>query len=195
QGSAVPGTCRTPSLAPLTARGAVTGTTIAALSNNSPMPCGANPTLRLTLTNSNAAEFWTFPKDTSNRYEPGGSLGGPIVHNRMWFFGGYQPALTTVKRTANAATSGNVSAASISQTQHQQVQYVTADQTTQLGSKLRTRVAFNNSWSKTNGQLPALSGVDPVTTNYARGTVSPNWSLSGVADYNVTSNFLLGFRA
>ncbi|HYT75881.1 MAG TPA: TonB-dependent receptor [Vicinamibacterales bacterium] len=195
QGSALTGTCRRPSLAPINTTGAVTGTTIAALADNSPVPCGANPTLRLTLTNSNAAQFWTFPKDTSNRYEPGGSIGGPILQNRMWFFGGYQPALTTVKRTVNATTSGNGTAATLSETQHLQVQYVTADQTMQLGSKLRTRVAFNNSWSKTNGQLPALSGVDPVTTNYARGTVSPNWSLSGVADYNVTSNFLVGFRA
>src|SRR5690348_2382120 len=65
----------------------------------------------------------------------------------------------------------------------------------QLGSKLRTRVAFNNSWDKVNGQLPNTSGSDPAGTNYARGTVNPNWSLSGQADYTITSNLLASVRA
>ncbi len=195
QGNSLVGTCRRPALQPQTTVGAVTGTTVSALADNSPMPCGANPTLRLTLTNSNAAEFWTFPKDDSNRYEPGGSLGGPIFRNKAWFFGAYQPALTTNSRTVTPTTSGNANAATLSDTQHIQIQYITADQTMQLGSKLRTRIAFNNSWTKTNGQLPALGGTDPATTNYARGTVSPNWSLSGIADYNLKSNLLLGVKA
>jgi hypothetical protein len=195
QGSGLTGTCRRPSLAPLGVQGAITGSTVAALTDNSPQPCGANPTLRLTLTNSNAAEYWTYPKDTNNRYEPGGSVGGPIISNRAWFFGAYQPALTRNERTADATTSGNTSAASITQKQRVQNQYVTANQTMQLGSKLRTRLAFNNSWTKTDGQLPAQNGTDPVTTIYARGNTSPNWSLLGLADYTVRSNFLVGVRA
>jgi TonB dependent receptor/Carboxypeptidase regulatory-like domain/TonB-dependent Receptor Plug Domain len=194
QGSSLVGTCRTPSIAPNAVQGAVSGTTIAAIANNSPQPCGANPSLRLTLTNSNAAEFWTFPKDTSNRYEPGGSLGGPIMMNKAWFFGAYEPALTHISRTATPTTSGNVNAATISHDERIQIQYVTANQTMQLGSKLRTRVAFNNSWTKDNGRLPALGGTDPATTNYARGNTQPNYSIMGVADYNVSSNLLIGAR-
>jgi hypothetical protein len=195
QGNSLLGTCRRPSIAPLTSKGATTGSTISAISDNSALPCGANPTLRLTPTNSNAAEFWTFPKDDSNRYEPGGSIGGPIQTNKMWFFGAYQPAITKNARTVTPTTSGNASAASLSENQTVQVQYVTANQTMQLGSKLRTRIAFNNSWTKTNGALPATGGTDTATTNFARGNTQPNWSLMGIADYNVRSNFLLGFRA
>ena len=33
------------------------------------------------------------PRTTSQRFEPGGSIGGPILQNKMWFFGAYQPAL------------------------------------------------------------------------------------------------------
>src|SRR5262249_3925274 len=153
-----------------------------------------NPSLRLMLTNSNATEYWTYPKDGRNRWEPGGSLGGPIVMNKAWFFGAYQPALTTFNRTVTPTTSGNANAATLSHTQRQQIQYVTANSTMQAGSKLRTRVAFNNSWTKTNGQLPALAGTDPATTNYNRGTTSPNWSLLGLADYNMSNNLLLGVR-
>jgi hypothetical protein len=195
QGNSLVGSCNRPSLAPLNVMGATTGSKPNVLTDNSPLPCGSNPTQRLMLTNSNAAEYWTYPKDGSNRYEPGGSLGGPIVANRAWFFGAYQPALTTTSRTVTPTTSGSATAATISETQHQQIQYITADQTMQLGSKLRTRVAFNNSWTKTNGALPSPAGSDPAGTVYARGTTSPNYSISGLADYTLKSNLLIGVRA
>lgn len=195
QGSALTGSCNKASLAPNSVQGAASGSTPVQLTDNSPQPCGANPTLRRQLVNSNLAEFWTFPKDTSNLYQPGGSFGGPVMLNRSWFFVGYQPALTTTSRTANAVTSGNAKAVPQSATQHDQVQNLTADQTMQLGSKLRTRVAFNNSWEKVNGALPATGGTDPAGTNYATGTVNPNWTLSGQADYTLKSNLLLSARA
>lgn len=195
QGSAVNGTCKHPSLAPVSSRGATTGSTPIANVDNSPQPCGANPTLRLQLTNSSAAEYWTFPKDKVDENLPGGSLGGPIFRNKAWFFAGYQPDLTTRTRTVSVTTSGNAKAVSSSATQHEQTQNLTADQTMQLGSKLRTRVAFNNSWDKVNGQLPNTSGTDPAGTSYARGSVNPNWSLSGQADYTITSNLLVSARA
>jgi hypothetical protein len=195
QGNSLVGSCARPSLAPLNVMGATTGSKPNVLTDNSPLPCGANPSLRLTLTNSNAAEYFTYPKDDMNRLEPGGSIGGPIMANKAWFFGAYQPALTSTGRTVNTSTSGNLAAANLSANQHVQVQYIAADQTMQFGPKLRTRVAFNNSWTKTNGALPAQNGTDPSTTSYARGSVAPNWSLSGLADYTLKNNLLLGVRA
>ena len=46
------------------------------------------------------------PKDDETRIEPGFSLGGPIALNRAWFFGAYQPALTSTTRDVDAASSG-----------------------------------------------------------------------------------------
>ncbi len=54
---------------------------------------GGRPTLRLSLTNADVAEYLTFPEDTWTRWEPGVGVGGPIVRDRAWFFGSYQPAL------------------------------------------------------------------------------------------------------
>ena len=55
-------------------------------------------------------------------------------------------------------------------------------------------MAYNNSWSKTDGRLAALAGTDAVGTNYATGNTYPNWSVSGQADWVVTPSFYVGGR-
>ena len=104
---------------------------------------------------------------------------GHSMSNKAWFFAGYQPALTTTDRAVDAASSGNPRASSISRTQKEQIQYLTANETMQFGSKLRTRVAFNNSYTKTTGQLPSQNGTDNPSTNYEKGNRAPNWAVSG----------------
>jgi hypothetical protein len=153
-----------------------------------------NPTLRAVFGDPTQAEYHTFPKDQVDRLEPGGSLGGPVLHNRMWFFGAYQPALTTTNRHVDATTSGIANAITHDTTQKQQQQYLSGNVTNQFGNKLRTRVAYNNSWRKTTGLLAATSGSEAATTNYTKGTNFPNYSVSGTADYTVSSNFLIGAR-
>jgi hypothetical protein len=152
------------------------------------------PTLRLKLTNAREAEYITYPKDDQTRFEPGFSLGGPIAANRAWFYGAYQPALTNTTRVVNSTTSGNAAANAQNVEQKEQVQYITANQTSQFGQGLRTRLAFNNSWSKREGILPTLNGSDPAGTNYGKTSVFPNWSLSGNADWVVTSKLFFGAR-
>jgi hypothetical protein len=155
------------------------------------------PVLRLSLTNSDVAEYVTYPKDDENRVEPGFSVGGPISINKAWFFGAYQPAFTKTSRNVTAASSNNPNATPANISRTQQVQYITANQTSQLGQNLRTRIAFNNSWAKTKGLLPALAGTDlPDSTgkNYAKTSVFPNYSLSGNADWTVSPKFFVGAR-
>jgi Carboxypeptidase regulatory-like domain/TonB dependent receptor-like, beta-barrel len=152
------------------------------------------PTLRLKLTDATQAEYVTYPKDESNRFEPGLALGGPISLNRAWFFGAYQPALTTTTRDVTASSSGNANAIPVSVEQKQQVQYITANQTAQITQSLRSRVAFNNSWNRTTGLLPALNGSDPEGTNYAKTSTFPNYSVSGNLDWVASPNLFFGVR-
>ena len=154
----------------------------------------SRPSLRQRLTNSREAEYVTYPEDDSTRVEPGFAIGGPIVSNRAWFYGGYQPALTKTTRDVDAASASNPSANAASVQQKQQTQFLVASQTAQLGRGLRTRVAFNNSWGKQDGILPTLTGSDPLGTNYSKITKTPNWTLSGQADWEVSPNFLVGVR-
>ena len=152
------------------------------------------PTLRTNLTNSTVAEYVEYPKDGRTRHEPGFALGGPLKRNRMWFFGAYQPALTTNQRDVDPASAANPAAGTSSQEQKVQVHYITGNITSQLNNAARLRVAYNNSSSKTEGLLPALNGLDPAGTNYAKVSEFPNYSVSGNIDYVASSKLLFGIR-
>jgi len=148
------------------------------------------PTLRISLTDQNKAEYVKYQDDDYNRYEPGGAIGGPIVSNKAWFFGAYQPAFTPISRTVTLRSTGQA----ITTDRKDTVQYITANQTAQIGDKLRTRVAYNNSWSKQDGLLPSLNGTDAVGTNYAKSSTFPNYSISGNADWIVSPKLFVGAR-
>ena len=57
------------------------------------------PTLRLKPTNDRESEYVTYAEDEYNRVEPGFSLGGPIVRDKVWFFAGYIPQFRPLDRT------------------------------------------------------------------------------------------------
>lgn len=153
-----------------------------------------NPTLRAVFGVPTQAEYHTYAKDDNTRFEPGGTLGGPIMVNKAWFFAAYQPSNTKITRTVNPSTTGIASATPSVTSQTQLVQNFSANATNQIGSKLRTRVAFNDSWQKNTGLLATLIGSDSPSTIYTKGTTYPNWSLSATADYVATSNFIIGVR-
>lgn len=153
------------------------------------------PTLRTNLTDPLVAEYITYPKDTSNRLEPGVNLGGPIFLNRAWFFGGYQPAFTTTERQVNADTAQNPRlTGSFDEEQKQTVQYITANATSQFSDSLRGRLAYNSSWARTEGLLPSLTGTDRLDTNYGYTQTFPNWTLSGNVDWVASPRLFFGLR-
>ena len=153
-----------------------------------------NQTLRAVQGDATRAEYHVYPKDDNTRYEPGASIGGPVAQNRMWYFGAYQPAYTTIKRNVSTASTGRTDTNPSNTQQKQEVQYLTSNVTNQFGQKLRTRVAFNNSWSKTDGQLASVIGTDSPSTTYIKGTKFPNYSVSGTADYTVSPSLVLSGR-
>ena len=155
---------------------------------------GRAPTLRLRLTDSSQSEYVTYPEDSNTRVEPSFALGGPIATNRAWFFGAYQPALTSTTRDVSASSSQNPSANPKSVEQNEQVQYLTANTTGQWSQGLRTRLAFNNSWRKLDGLLPALNGTDRADTNYGKKSTFPNYSISGNLDWVASPKLFFGAR-
>ena len=153
------------------------------------------PILRRGVLNNAIAEYQTYPEDKYNRFEPGFALGGPILRDKMWFFGAYQPALTKTTRVVNPTTSGNPNASTWDAEQKQNVQYLTGNITAQVSDRVRTRVSYNNSWSKRTGQLPAQAGTTAQTALLAIDNTYPNWSVSGNVDWVVAPSFYIGTRA
>jgi hypothetical protein len=139
-------------------------------------------------------EYVDYPKDKSDRLEPGFAVGGPIMRNRAWFFGAYQPAFTTIERDVTAASANNPAAVPHNEDQKNSVQYATGNLTSQMSDSLRGRVAFNNSWSKSDGLLPALAGNEGASTLYTKGTKFPNYSVSGNLDWVASPKLFFGIR-
>lgn len=153
------------------------------------------PDLRPSLTTpATVAEYVDYPKDDEARVEPAFTLGGPIIRNRAWFFGGYQPAFTTIERSVDPSTAVNPAAGVFSENQKLTVQYITGNVTTQLSNDLRGRIAFNNSWSRTDGLLPSLAGTDALTSDYTKISTYPNYTVSGNLDWITSPRLFFGLR-
>ena len=142
------------------------------------------PTLRQSLTNSDVAEYITYPEDSETRNEPGFGVGGPIKRDRVWFFGAYLPAVTSTDRTVNDDTVH----------QSETSQNLTGNVTAQLANGVRSRIAVNSSSRKLKGLLPALNGTDPEGTNYSKTSDFPNVTTSGTLDWVASSKVLFSVR-
>jgi hypothetical protein len=148
------------------------------------------PTLQLNPTDPSVAEYIRFPEDPYNRFEPGGTIGGPLARDRLWMFGGYVPSLQTLRRTVRFLS--DESTGSFTQTTN--VHNVVGNVMATLGSRGRVRAAFNNGGQRENGLLPALDGSSNPNASYGIDTLTPSRSASVGVDYVPNARLLLGMR-
>jgi hypothetical protein len=154
------------------------------------LDAGPRQTLRRNPRVSTQAEYITYPEDPYSAFEPGGGVGGPITANRAWFYFAYQPYVQHVERTVTFALDGSTGTFDQDVTRH----LLTASQTLQLGSKLRTRAAFNYSPTKTVGLLPSQAGSESPVSNFDVTNEQPTWTVSGTADFMAKPRFMLSGR-
>lgn len=147
-------------------------------------------TLRRNLANSAIAEYVIFRKDDFDRWEPGVSLGGSIVKDKVWFFAAYQPTLIETNRTVTLRANQQT----ITRTEDFRRDNGSANLTSQFTDRLRGKVAFNLSSSETEGLLPARDGTTNPLTNFDVTREDPNWSLSGNLDMIASNNLYFGLR-
>lgn len=152
---------------------------------------GRRPTLRLKLANSSESEHVTFSEDDWTSWEPGFTLGGPIVKDRLWFFTSYQPAVSNRSRTVTLRATGQP----LTRETEDRVHNSSSNLSAQLTDKLRGRVAFNLSPSTSSGLLPALDGSSSPQTDFDVDTKRPNYTLTTTWDYVPTNRLYLSARA
>ena len=70
------------------------------------LDAGRRPTVRIDPTDDTRAETVTYPEDDYSTWEPGFTVGGPIIRDRLWFFGSYIPSLQTTERTVTYLSNG-----------------------------------------------------------------------------------------
>jgi uncharacterized protein YdeI (BOF family) len=149
------------------------------------------PTLRLSPSNDRVSEYVTYPKDTYNRWEPGFTLGGPIVRDKVWFFAGYVPQFRPLDRTVTFKSDGSTRTFR----EDYRSNYVTANVTAQFGPKFRFRGAYNLSNQKYEGALPAQDGTGNPNEDLASRTYTyPNWAASAQLDYTPSNKVFMSLR-
>jgi hypothetical protein len=167
------------------ARGPILGDT-----NRNPGYADGRPTLRRSPTDSSKAEYVGYDEDGVRQIEPGFSLGGPLVKDRHWFFVAYNPSLRSIDRTVKLVADGSAVSASQKRSAH----FLTANVTSQLDSKSRLRLAYNNSYTRIDGLLPALDGSDAPGSSYDVVQSFPNWSASANLDYVASNRLYFAMR-
>ena len=132
------------------------------------------------------------PKDDETRIDPGFSLGGPILRDRLWFFGSYQPGIRSTERTVNFENG-------VTNTFDQdfRVNYGAINVTGNAGSKVLYRVGANFSPYETERTLPSQTGQTTLTdpANYLRGSKGDRQTYSGSIDYIPSTGLAFSARA
>jgi len=152
---------------------------------------GQRPILADSLTSDTEFVYIHPPKDEETRIDPGVSLGGPILRDRLWFFGQYQPGLRSTTRTVTF-TNGVTN----SFDQDFDVHYGAINVTGNAGSKLLFKGGGNFSPYETKGDLPVQTGRTSLTgpESYLRGTKGSRETYSGSVDFIPTSRFTVSAR-
>ncbi|HYS56274.1 MAG TPA: carboxypeptidase regulatory-like domain-containing protein [Thermoanaerobaculia bacterium] len=149
---------------------------------------GVRPTLQIKATDPNASEYHTFPRDDNKVVEPGFTLGGPVMRDRLWFFAAYEPAVQNIDRTPEGFTQ--------SYSQDFRRDNGVLNLTGSATSKFLYKFAFNNSGYKTTNLLPGVNGRGNPNPSLYTGKNDKfiNWTASGYADFVANSSSYSSLR-
>ncbi len=117
-------------------------------------------------------QYVKYPEDEYTRWEPGISLGGPIVKDKLWFFGSFLSSLEDKDRDVNFRSTGTTA----TYNQQTKTYYSSNNVTAQLTNNLRLKFAVNLSPTKEEGRLPNIDGFEQpdVELRHRYGAAEPD---------------------
>ncbi len=154
------------------------------------------PSLRYKLSD-NGAEYVTYPEDTWSRFEPVLTLGGYIIKDRLWFFGGFSPSFTTTERDGSdwpllggTIFNGDVHQSGSNVFTSKESGYTgTLKLTGRLSEALRFSAHGALDVSRREGELPPVDGVGWMLDFAEHTTRFPRLALGGDIEYAVGGSF------
>lgn len=152
---------------------------------------GPRPRVRVMPTDSTKYEWVQDPEDPFWQLDLGGTLGGPILADRLWFFGGYVPQIIEKSRTVTFKPSGTVK----SYDQSTSRDYFMGKLTYRLADNVILSGGYSYSPYEVTGQLPSYDGTDDPSSDFSvLGNVENKWSASVNFKWTVGSRlFIEGF--
>ncbi len=161
--------------------------------NNDNMAARPRPTLELDPTDAtrNSARYYQNMSDDYSTWNPVFSFGGPILKNKLFYFGGFMPSLTTTNRTVTFLSNNQTSTFEQKYRQHYAANKLDFAPISQL--RMSASWVWNPTYTK--GYLPARQGTDSPTRDWAGlGDYTAGNILTGQVDYLASSKLVLSFR-
>lgn len=146
----------------------------------------ARPTLRL-VSATNDFEYKTFDKDDQKVSEPFMNVGGPVIRDRAWFFGGYTPQISETSRTVTFTSNGSTGTFEMPERTH----FFTANATAAITPQLRGRFSSNIQRYSRDNVLPAIDGSSSPTANFNIDREQPNDYMRGLLEFTANNNLFL----
>ncbi len=143
--------------------------------------------LRVVPTNSKLAEYVQDPEDAMKQFDFGGTLGGRLVRDKVWFFAGLMPQYINTDRPVTF-TNGT----SDTFTNEIRREFFTGKLTGRLSDSATVNATVSISPDNWMGQLPAQDGTSPSNVDYAaRGRDSKKVAYALAMDWVPSSRFFL----
>jgi hypothetical protein len=140
---------------------------------------------RATPYRSDPSLYRTFDKDATTTTEPGFAIGGPIVKDKAWFYGGYTYTEADIDRTP-------VGSPTVNRTDTRE--YFALNVKGNVGSQFLYKVSGNLAPREVDGNLPNKDGSTSPLADLSVVTEYETESYSAYGDYIPTDSFYMSAR-